>query len=198
MSFPKPARMLRHRWCCSTLPAPRIQVRERRRGGAATERHGCPHGRPASRDGLILPPWFLRRFFFQACFRLQDWVLYARTPRHLTGSPSTLESNQSNNEHMCLRGCLKGYLSKRKLIPINKQNNSYQKNINSYQKENFPYSFGPGLLVPWSLGPFIPDPLVLWSLGPLDPWSSGPLVLWSVVLIFGSLGLHFRGKTRSR
>ena len=41
-----------------------------------------------------------------------------------------------------------GYLSKRKLIPINKKLVSYQKSINLYQKENSLYSFGPGLLVP--------------------------------------------------
>ena len=108
-----------------------------------------------------------------------------------------------------------GYLSKRKLIPIKKKIDSYQKNTLIRIKNRIPptplvlvcwfpgrlvlWSLCPGPLVPWSLGPS--GPLVLWSLGPLVLWclvlwSLGPLVLWSFVLVFGSLGLYFRGKTR--
>ena len=83
-------------------------------------------------------------------------------------------------------------------IPIKKKNDSYQKNINSYQKKIPPT---PLLLVCWFCGRLVLWSLCPWSLGPLVPWSSGPLVLlvlWSFVLVFGSLGLYFRGKMRSR
>ena len=115
-----------------------------------------------------------------------------------------------------------GCLSKRKLIPINKRLLPIKKTLIRIKKKIpstplvlacwFPdrlvlCSLCPGPLVPWSLVP--PGPLVLWSLGPVVLWSLGRLVPWSLVpwsssfwssgpLVFGSLGLHVRGKTRSR
>ena len=84
-----------------------------------------------------------------------------------------------------------GYLIIKKEIVSYYQIDSYQ-NINSSPG----WSLFPLVPLSWSLGPLVPSsfpPLVLWSL----LWSLGPLVLSSFVLVFGSLGLYFRGNTRS-